>query len=298
VRNERKYRILIILTTVLSILLLSNCGREYFRMAAAEERQAQEYVALGALLYAQNCVQCHGPRGEGVIGMPLNRTEFKHDPRTTAGKAVFDMLYLALAAGRPGNSTHPQWERMSDGKWLSYTSMPAWHKDKGGPLDDHHIRGLVTFIMLGDWGLIGHDKKAPIPRANLDPDVKLPSSGNADLDARAHALLNNYQKSLCLTCHAIGSKGGYVGPDLSKVGAWGIDEKFLKDWIRRSSGPDAMPHDERMPVYWSSNRAVAGPRVQIGPEKRIVSEGPYQMPVVPLTDEELDILVRYLLSLR
>lgn len=293
-RNERKYRVLILLSVALSVLLLSNCGREYFRIEAAVERQTEEYVALGALLYAQNCVQCHGPRGEGVIGMPLNRKENKLDIKTTAGKQVYDVLYQAIAAGRPGNSSHPQWDRTPDGKWISYTTMPAWHIDKGGPMNDHHIRGLATFIMLGNWDDIGEE----IPDANLDPKVALPSSGDPSLDASAHALLNNYSKSLCLTCHAIGAKGGHVGPDLSKVGAWGVDEAFLKTWIRRASGPNALPHDERMPVYWSSSRAVAGPDLVLGPDKQVVSEGPYQMPVVDLTDEELDIIVRYLLSLK
>lgn len=293
-RNERKYRVLSLLSVILSVLLLSNCVREPFRMAGAEERQSEEYVALGALLYSQNCMQCHGPRGEGSIGMPLNREANKLDQKSTAGKAQYDVLYDAIAHGRPGNSAHPQWERTADGHWLSYTAMPAWHKDKGGPMDDHHIRGLVTFIMSGEWDLIG-SAGAPYPDPVLGADVALPPSGDANLDAQAHALLNDFGKSLCLTCHAIGSKGGVVGPDLTKIGAWGIDEEFLKTWIRTAQ---SMPHEERMPVYWAASRAVSSPDLVLGEAKQILSEGPYQMPEVNLTDAELDILVKYLLSLQ
>ena len=61
----------------------------------------------------------------------------------------------------------------------------------------------------------------------------------------------------CVSCHTLGQVGGYVGPDLTKLGSWGLDEEFLKEWIKN---PPAVV--ERAPRYWSNYG------------------GPYQFPVV------------------
>lgn len=306
-RNERKYKILTLLSVVLAALLLGNCLREPFRMNTAVYRQHEEYVLKGAKVYAENCVQCHGPKGEGVIGMPLNRAEFRVDYESPAGRDTYNLIYNTLKMGRPGNPEHYQWVKTEDGKWLSYTTMPAWHKDYGGPLDDDYIKALTLFIMYPDpegvqWDKVGSDQ-APIPAASLDVDdtgvIPLPDSDvDSETNASAKALLRNLGKSQCLTCHTIGNRGGKIGPDLSNVGSWGIDQAFLEEWIKKASGPNAMPHDQRMPVYWSQNRATKTDKIDLS--KRVVSEGPYFMPPFEgkLTDAEISTIAKYLLGLK
>jgi len=306
VRNERKYKIISLLSALLALLLLGNAVREPWRMSTAEYRQHEEYVLKGAKTYAENCVQCHGPRGEGVIGMPLNRSDFQVDYRSPAGKDVYNLIYNTLMRGREGNPDHYQWVRVQtpEGKdaWLSYSQMPAQHKDWGGSLDDDYIHALTLFIMKPDgtqWDLIDTDV-AKIPAADLEKDesgqIPLPDSQvDAETNATAKALLNDLPKTQCLTCHTIGSKGGKVGPDLSQVGLWGIDQAFLEEWIRKGG---SMPHDERMPIYWSQNRATKTDQVDLS--VKTISEGPYNMPDFEgkLTDEEISTIARYLLGLK
>lgn len=306
-RNERKYKILTLLSMMLAVLLLGNCVREPFRMDTSVYRQHEEYVLKGAKVYAQNCVQCHGPKGEGVIGMPLNRAVFRVDYESPAGKDVYNMIYNTLKMGRPGNSDHYQWVKQPDGTWLSYTTMPAWHKDFGGPLDDDYIKALTLFIMYPDpegvqWNKVGSDE-APIPTADLSVDntgvIPLPDADvDAETNASAKALLRNLGKSQCLTCHTIGSRGGKIGPDLTRVGTWGIDQKFLEDWIKFASGEKAMAHDKRMPIYWSQNRAITSDKIDLN--TKVVSEGPYFMPPFEgrLTDAEISLIAKYLLGLK
>jgi mono/diheme cytochrome c family protein len=315
VRNARKYRIISLLSVVLAVLLLGNCFREPFRMNAAVERQHEEYVLKGAKVYAQNCVQCHGPRGEGVVGMPLNRTVYKVDYQSTAGKSVYDLLYKTVDAGRPGNANHFQWEKAPDGKWISYSTMPAWGTANGGPLDADYLKAVTLFIMNPDgeqWSIVGDTDLAPFQDPDYGKDEKtglipLPDSNvDAATNASAKALLSNLTKSQCLTCHTIGPKGAKIGPDLTNVGSWGIDQAFLENWIKYANLPagnaedktPAMAHDQRMPVYWSANRATISPEPTF--KDRTVSEGPYFMPRFKgrLTDEEISTIAKYLLGLK
>ncbi len=310
-RNERKYKILTLLSMVLAVLLLGTCLREPFRMSAADARQHEEYVLKGARTYAANCVQCHGPVGEGVIGMPLNRADYRVDYLSPAGRDIYNMIYNTLKQGRAGNPDNYQWVRVEtpEGKdaWMSYTTMPPWHTDFGGPLDEDYIKALTLFIMNPSpdgeqWRLVG-STEAPIPAAELlqpgENELPLPDSQvDPETNAAAKALLRNLGKSQCLTCHTVGSRGGKIGPDLSQVGAWGVDQAFLEQWIKRANGPNAMPHDERMPIYWSANRATKSDKIDLS--TKVVSTGPYFMPAFEgkLTDEEISTIVKYLLGLK
>ncbi|HYF93159.1 MAG TPA: c-type cytochrome [Symbiobacteriaceae bacterium] len=314
-RNERKYTIISLLTFVLAIILVGSCVREPFRMNSAEARQHDEYVIKGAATYALNCVQCHGPRGEGVVGMPLNRSVFKVDYQTPAGRQQYDMIIQTVRQGRKGNDLHFQWEKQADGNWLSYTTMPSWGRDFGGPLDDDYVKALALFIMnpTGEqWNIVGDPDLAPFqdPSYEKGKDGQFPLPDPVGVDAEttaaAKALLNNLTKSQCLTCHTIGTSGSKIGPDLTHVGSWGLDQKFIEDWIKYANVPQAnaqdktpaLAHDKRMPVYWSANRASASPAVNL--KDQIKSEGPYFMPRFQgkLTDQEITTLARYLLGLK
>lgn len=313
-RNERKYKIISLLAVVLAIILIGSCVREPFRMNAAEAMQHEEYVLKGAKTYAQNCVQCHGPRGEGVIGMPLNRSVFKVDYQTPNGRQQYDMIIQTVRQGRKGNDVNFHWEKQADGNWMSYTTMPSWGRDFGGPLDDDYVKALALFIMnpTGEqWNIVGDPDLAPFQDPAYDKDktgqMPLPDSeADAATNAAAKTLLNNLTKSQCLTCHTIGTRGSKIGPDLTHVGSWGVDQQFLENWIKYANVPQAnaqdktpaIAHDKRMPIYWSANRASATPQVNL--TVQVKSEGPYFMPRFQgkLTDDEVSTLVRYLLGLK
>jgi mono/diheme cytochrome c family protein len=314
VRNERKYKIISLLTILLAVFLLGNCVRELPRMNAAVTKQHEEYVIKGAKVYAQNCVQCHGPRGEGVIGMPLNRKVFQVDYQSPAGKQQYDMLTQTIKQGRAGNANHFQWEKTSDGKWISYTAMPAWGRDFGGPLDDDYVKAIALFIMnpTGEqWFLPGDTTLAPFQDPNFEKDEKgqmpLPDSQvDPATNVAAKALLNQTTKTLCLTCHTIGSRGAKIGPDLTQVGKWGIDQAFLENWIKYANVPQpkdvdqtkAMEHDQRLPVYWSANRATTSPQPVL--TNPVEGANVYYMPRFKgkLTDDEISTIARYLLGLK
>src|SRR5690606_27510428 len=114
-------------------------------------------IARGSEIYAENCMSCHGPKGEGHAGMPLNRSDLKGTPETN--RAAFEMLVQTIKQGRPGTEVS-RWVKQPDGKWLSYTSMPAWGRDFMGPLDDQQVEALAYFIMMG-WDT--HSPTAPAP---------------------------------------------------------------------------------------------------------------------------------------
>lgn len=308
---------------LLSFLLLGNCVREYWRMEAAEAKQEEEYVLKGAKVYAENCMSCHGPSGEGSIGLTLNREDYMVDYKSPEGADIYNFLYKTIAEGRPG-TVDPHWVKLPDGKYLSYTAMPVWGKDHGGPLDSHFLKAVTLFIMnpTGEqWNGMTSDFTPNNGVAAVVDKNKLTFPNQDDpKNATAIALLRDTKKSQCLNCHALGVTnngnpvGGVVGPNLSKVGNWGVDEAFLIHWISYANQPGgkdedktpAMPHADRMPQYWWSNRATNEPGVA-GAQKldlgkpTIAPEGtPYAMPRFKgkMTDDEIKAIAQYLLTLK
>jgi mono/diheme cytochrome c family protein len=302
------------MTIVLTVFLLGTCVREPFRMRAEEVRGREAYVLKGARIYAEQCVQCHGPRGEGSVGMPLNRAELKVDYTTAGGKAIYDKIYMAVDQGRPGSVDHPLWAKAPDGKWISYTAMAGWGRAAGGPLDEEALKAVTLFVMKpqGDqWSLIGDIDLAPIPGADYTVDesgkLPLPDAQGVDpaINERAKELLRHRTHTQCLNCHLVGARGAKVGPDLTLFGRWGVDQAFVERFIKYANQPlpneadrYVLPHAERMPAYWSANRAVIGPALNL--EKPVVSEGPYYMLRFreKFTQEEVSALATYLLGLK
>lgn len=313
-RNERKYLVISVLSFVLIALFVVAAAREFWRMPAAQARQDREYVELGAKLYAQNCIQCHGPWGEGVVGMPLNRKENQGHPLDPAFKDRYQFLYDTIARGRPGTVT-TRWVKVEGKHWLSYSQMPPWLRENGGPMDEHMVKALTYFIMLGHlpvdpddpnspdyWHSIGTNE-FPVQPATYGQNPKedipklLPKSeGLTEEEVKqVTALLADLPKSMCLTCHTIGSVGGKVGPDLTRVGTWGLDEEFLRRWI---TNPQKVPNEERMPIYWSANRLGTGPEPEL--KNPVVPQINSYMPAFEgkLSDQEMNLIIRYLLGLK
>lgn len=329
--GARKY----IIVTVLVWLLIGSwalyLALEGQRIAAMEEAHVADLISRGAVIYAENCVVCHGPIGEGVVGPPLNREAFRGNP--LEDKDTFDLIYTTVARGRPGTAT-TRWEMLSTGEWASYTAMPVFGVEGGGPLNEQALRAVTSFIMQGDWSMVS----GLIPPPVIPEDREELLAGMPDAVGLSPEL-NRRGKEVfvdrgCIACHTVGSVGGSTGPDLSRVGSWvALDREhwgnFLWDWI---ANPQEV--ENRAPVYWSN---YAGPLpfaqpaadVRVPEDKpevaaatprgrgagRRAPEGvalaaaletpqpvpitlPTQMPPMPMTDEERDILVEYLLGLQ
>src|SRR5690606_22989865 len=127
----------------------------------AENFFNESYIERGADIYAKNCANCHGPLGEGVVGPALNREDLRGNPSDKSD--VYDMLVTTISRGRPG-SPSPKWVRLPDGSWASYTAMPKWLNEEGGPLNDQGVKQVAMFIMMGDF----KDVSSHIPPANVD----------------------------------------------------------------------------------------------------------------------------------
>jgi cytochrome c oxidase cbb3-type subunit 3 len=78
----------------------------------------------GAEAYAKYCGLCHGDRGQGYTADNANALAHPEFLAT----ATDDLLKRAIARGRPG------------------TTMSAWGKAHGGPLDDAAVGSIVAFL--------------------------------------------------------------------------------------------------------------------------------------------------------
>ena len=95
------------------------------------ERQADffeaESIERGALLYANNCRTCHGIRGEGGVGLTLNKAAFRNQEPLALTQNQ-DLIRRTLICGRAG------------------TLMPAWLDSNGGSLTAMQIEHLVRLL--------------------------------------------------------------------------------------------------------------------------------------------------------
>lgn len=113
---------LLVLMVVAPVYALREAGR----MEAAEAAFQQQYVADGALMYVENCLNCHGTDGEGIGSMPaLNSPALA---RADAG-----LLYRIIAYSPHG------------------TTMAAWHIEEGGILSAYQVKALVALIQGEEW---------------------------------------------------------------------------------------------------------------------------------------------------
>lgn len=271
------------------------------RMARAREHLRERQVALGAALYAENCAICHGPLGEGVVGPPLNRQDFR-----TAGLTPIEAdqvrrsLTEVITRGRGGTDT-PVWEFLPDGTIVSRTRMPAWGKEANGPLNEQQIEALVAFITEGDWNATaGKFPKPRLQREVVDPQTKatrtVPVTA-ADLPAAPGVPqeVNDRGRQLfiergCITCHTLGDYGGFIGPNLTTVGDWTTPD-FLRRWL--TSPETTVP---RMPTVWlGGGERKERPVDWTGVHR---TQMPNPLKDLGATPEEIEILVQYLSALK
>lgn len=86
--------------------------------------EADPRIARGADAYAKYCALCHGDRGQGYVADNANALAHPEFLAT----ATDELLRRAIVRGRPG------------------TTMSAWGKASGGPLDDAAAGDVVAFL--------------------------------------------------------------------------------------------------------------------------------------------------------
>ncbi len=122
----------IFLIVLLSFTTVAGCAAyTAIDLPLRAERQADffesESIERGALLYANNCRTCHGIRGEGGVGLTLNKAAFRNQEPLALSQNQ-ELIRRTMECGRAG------------------TLMPAWLESNGGSLTRNQIGHLVRLL--------------------------------------------------------------------------------------------------------------------------------------------------------
>lgn len=273
----------IVLLVTLVIYTIIDTQRAPTVSAARREADAM----AGRQLFAQYCIQCHGPLGEGCIGPALNRASWRPinpdgtvNPDADAAGA-HDFIKKTVVTGRASNQPGIQ--------------MPAWSTANNGALDDAQIEQVVTFIQYGDWSRV---LESAASSTGLSAD--LPTYAGFNDPAKVAQVKQLMLSKGCLNCHQLGKVGGAVGAVLSDVGS-----RRSADWLRQwIPNPKAMPPTKRGPNLWlvaatatvplpGGLPANGSPTVPASTPVAYPMNTTY-MPTIPMTQDELNLLVDYL----
>ncbi len=270
------------LSIVLLLTLLVYGAIDFQRTGTSQALAREEGVSRGRAIFAQYCIVCHGPKGEGCIGPALNRDVWRPEINGAANLAFdpgsHDFIYKTLERGRAANQPNVQ--------------MPAWSIAEGGSLNSAELEYVVQFINYGDW-----DTPLEYAASASGLEKTLPTEAGFDAGSDNQRLQQVKATMLtkgCLNCHQVGSTGGKIAADLTVVG-----DRRSADWMRRwIKNPSAMPADQRGPNLWLS---VVKPSLDTpGPDSKptaVPQAFPMNatfMPTIPMTDSELNLLVDYL----
>jgi mono/diheme cytochrome c family protein len=198
----------IVLVSLTSVMLVFYGINEEDRMANASESQHASAIEVGAGLFENNCSGCHGPQGEGILGLcpPLNDAAFFTTRLKEVGWAgtLEDYIISTVSSGRTTSTRPDQYAGQGS------PAMPAWSDQYGGPLRPDQIQDIATFIL--NWEATALEQVVIEPLATLPPSPE----EAADPVARGKRV---YLDSGCGGCHSIdGLTAGTVGPDQTHIG--------------------------------------------------------------------------------
>src|SRR5437016_2302834 len=220
------------LSVVVMLTLIIYAIVDSQRGTATVSADRETAVHEGKVLYAQYCITCHGPLGEGCIGPALNRSAWR--PYLDTGEknpnyddASHDFMKKVISRGRPSNQPG--------------IAMPAWSVSESGSLNDQAIEQVISFIQYGDWN--GTVENAASAQNLGEP---LPSYPGFTDQAKITRVKELMLSKGCLNCHTLGKPGGSIAPPLTDVGS-----RRTADWLRKwIKDPKAMPADQRGPNLW------------------------------------------------
>lgn len=245
------------------------------RQAQAQERQLNTSIQRGAENYATLCYGCHGTDGKGAV-VPgsepkrvtpqLNREQLwvtqAQDP--DAYKANYELVNKTIHRGRGG-------------------IMPAWGQQDGGALNDEQIYELTMMILHGNRVIDGQHTSWQVAEEIVDEHIAAGSPTPIPVSEAAPPLPPELQAGRkvfeargCIGCHTIQGVGGQTGPELTHIGT------------------DAATMEPGKSAEQYMRESV------LTPQAFIVPGFPPVMPSFQgvISDQELDDLVRYLLSLK
>ncbi|MCC7353987.1 MAG: c-type cytochrome, partial [Anaerolineae bacterium] len=152
----------------------------------------------GAALYAENCVVCHGPDGQGRVGATLAAPFASVQPEA--------LLRQTIVRGVAGST------------------MPAWGRANGGPLSDAQVEDLVAFVLSLSGG------QAPkVPTPTPFPVTPIPTAVGATGDPNRGAQV--YAEN-CVTCHGPDGQGR-IGAVLAKDFPAIQPNAYIRDVVSR-----------------------------------------------------------------
>lgn len=281
----------VILGVTLSIVLLLTLVIYGFidanRGQTVSASKAEDDARRGKEIYAAYCIQCHGPLGEGCIGPALNRATWRPNlendqPNPEYDEGSYELMKRTIVRGRASNQPG--------------IVMPAWSIAENGSLNDAEIEQVITFIQRGDWGTTLEEATSA---TGLGED--LPTYPGFEDTERVSEVRDLMLSKGCLNCHRLGRAGGVVGAELTDVGSRRTAE-WLREWIK---DPRQVPAERRGPNLWlvgptatvplpGSGQAQASGTAEPAATAVTFPMNSTYMPTIPMTDEELDLLVEYL----
>lgn len=212
----------------------------------------------GAALYAENCVVCHGPDGQGRVGATLAKPFASVQPEA--------LVRQTIARGVPGSV------------------MPAWGKAYGGPLSDDQVEDLVAFVLS-----LGGERAPRLPTPTPLPVTPIPTVAGLTGDPNRGARL--YAEN-CAICHGPDGQGR-IGATLAKdfpaiqpnayireVIARGIRGSKMPAWLQANGGPLSAQDVEDVTAFVRTLAAKA-PVAPVPVVAAPASEGP-NLPAVTL----------------
>jgi cytochrome c oxidase cbb3-type subunit 3 len=229
--TSQQHNIGLIALGILVLALAFAVWHEDARQIEATDQHRAEAVARATVIYAENCVVCHGASGEGIGPIPaLDSAALR------ASEA--DMLYNTIARGR------------------YTTTMGAWAVSEGGILYNYDIEDMVTLISYADWG----DVYAYVEAAGLLPPQVVVAEISDDLLAQVAALPNGTALSAglmiyaenCVACHNADGEGTALAPalntadfraqwtddDLRRIITQGVTGTLMAAWNRALSADE------------------------------------------------------------
>ncbi len=174
-----------------------------YRLGEPERRERagaalhEQNVALGAGLFARHCASCHGDAGQSDA-----MSERLGSPAYLAEVSDSRLAWLT-AGGVPG------------------TAMASFHVELGGPLTDHEIGWIVTYLRSfasppEETRVAREDAPAPgEPGEGVEPgEPARPGEPAASAPGPGPLAVEAAWRMQCAACHGSTGQGGVLGPAL------------------------------------------------------------------------------------
>jgi len=191
----RKWTIIgFIATVIIAVVLPVYAMNEADRMINAQASLLATSIEHGQVVYAENCVVCHGTDGEGIGAYPSLANE-------GVQSMDYDILFKVIERGRYD------------------TAMAAWGVNEGGVLNDQQIDQVIAMIQQGDWA----ETALTVNRLGLSPPVVISIEISDDILAdladlpHGEAIVNGLPiyAANCIGCHGAQAEGTAIAPALN-----------------------------------------------------------------------------------